>query len=914
MSIVNAGAIRATWQRQVGSLMLNPLGYVFILVFVLVSAGILFLPDEYFARNIADFGPLLMYMPWLLVVLLPALAMGSWASERELGTEEQLMTLPMGLGDALFGKWLGVVTYFTLALACSCSNVIVLKWLGTPDLGLIFANYAGWWLAGLVFAALSVLASTLVAMPAIAFVLGVLFCAAAMWGADKLDWFDPFNRGLVPLGKVIFAPVMICMSLGLAGLVLSARCWQQQHMPEIFMQVAVFVFSAVTLFNLSVKADRNAVDWDSSSERLSSLSQASLEVLKQIKEPVTVTAFISAELPPELAEKGKEIENKLKVLDREMGDKVRLDLYRPESTLDEAGTNAKKQFGLEPRSMPVETVAGKEMRDVFLGAVVRCGSKMQTIPYFSPGLSVEYELARTIRSIAETKKKVLGIVENDLKVNGGFDMMRRAPINAWDLVAEFKKQYEVNEVNLDSPVSKDIDVLLAPQISLLSEQQLARLHDYIWEGRPCLILEDPLPIFSGENLGTSQPKNNPEQMPGQPPSGAQKPDLQPLMQALGLAFDGKEIVWSEFNPSHAFRDQFPRTFVWSRKQDGGVADNPVTTGISSLLLLCPGFLKEAPGKSDDITVTPLVTTIPDVPWGYNPFDENFKVAGFFGQRRLITPEKLKPLAGPPGILAAAVSGKMRRAYDFSEKKDDEKDGDKNDKGEKDEAAAKHAPGTGKGLLGEKPVRVVFITDIDFCHDQFFSIYRAEGQEFSQDDLRFLRDLRNVQFVSNAVDALAEDQDFLELRTRLPRARPLSALEEVLKRTQKARTEAETKAREEADRQLQERRETMDKRVEEIDKRKDIDEGAKDQLKESVRITEQRKLEKFIEEVNEQKERADVEAGFVQKKEIDEVRNNLRWLAMGVPSAVLAFMALVVFFFRFASERLVVPENRMRGAS
>lgn len=910
MSIVNAGAIRATWQRQVGSLMLNPLGYVFILVFVLVSAGILFLPDEYFSRNIADFGPLLQYMPWLLVVLLPALAMGSWASERELGTEEQLMTLPMGLGDALFGKWLGVVTYFTLALACSFSNVIVLKWLGEPDLGLIFANYAGWWLAGLVFAALSVLASTLVSMPAIAFVLGVLFCAAAMWGAEGVEWFDPFNRGLVPLGKVISAPVMICLSLGLAGLFLSARRWQQQHMPDIFTQVAVFVFSAVTLVNLSVKADRNAVDWDASSERLSSLSLASIDVLKQVKEPVTVTAFISADLPPELAEKGKEVENKLKVLDREMGDKVRLDLFRPESALDEAGTNAKKQFGLEPRPMPVDTVAGKEMRDVFLGAAVRCGSKLQTIPYFSPGLSVEYELARTIRSIAETKKKVLGIVANDLKVNGGFDMMQRRPIPAWELVREFRKQYEVNEVNLDAPVSKDIDVLLAPQISLLSEEQLVRLHDYIWAGRPCLILEDPLPIFSGESFGTSQPKSNPEQMPGQPPAGEQKPDLKPLMEALGLAFDGKEIVWSEFNPSHAFRDQFPRTFVWSRKQDGGIAENPVTTGITSLLLLCPGFVKEAPGKNDDLAITPLVTSIPGVAWGHNPFDENFKAAGFFGQRNLITPEKLSPLAGPPGILAAGVSGKMRRAYNFAAKKDE--DDKKEDEGAKTDG--EHAPGTGKGMLGEKPIRVVFIADTDFCHDQFFSIYRAEDQVFSQDDLRFLRDLRNVQFVSNAVDALAEDQDFLELRTRLPRARPLTALEEVLKRTQKARTESETKAREDADEQLKERREAMEARVKEIDKRTDIDAGAKDQLKESVELNEQRKLEKFIAEINEQKERADLEAGFVQKREIDEVRNNLRWLAMGVPSLVLAFLALTVFFFRFASERLVVPENRMRGAS
>ncbi len=98
---INFDAVRAVWKRQFWSLLGNPLGYVFVLGFVLVAAGVLFWPDVYFNRNITDLGDLLNYMPWLLVVLIPALTMGSWASERELGTEEQLLTLPMNVSDAL---------------------------------------------------------------------------------------------------------------------------------------------------------------------------------------------------------------------------------------------------------------------------------------------------------------------------------------------------------------------------------------------------------------------------------------------------------------------------------------------------------------------------------------------------------------------------------------------------------------------------------------------------------------------------------------------------------------------------------------------------------------------------------------------------------------------------------------------
>jgi len=82
-------AVRAVMGRQLGSLLGNPLGYVFILAFVLACGTSLFLfnADKYFARNIADLAPLYAAMPFFLMVLLPALAMGAWASERDLGTD-----------------------------------------------------------------------------------------------------------------------------------------------------------------------------------------------------------------------------------------------------------------------------------------------------------------------------------------------------------------------------------------------------------------------------------------------------------------------------------------------------------------------------------------------------------------------------------------------------------------------------------------------------------------------------------------------------------------------------------------------------------------------------------------------------------------------------------------------------------
>jgi hypothetical protein len=79
--ILHPVAISAVWRRQVYSLLGNPLGYVFILAFVLATALWLFWfrGDDFFKRNLSDLGLLTNAMPWFLAVLLPALP---WARGR----------------------------------------------------------------------------------------------------------------------------------------------------------------------------------------------------------------------------------------------------------------------------------------------------------------------------------------------------------------------------------------------------------------------------------------------------------------------------------------------------------------------------------------------------------------------------------------------------------------------------------------------------------------------------------------------------------------------------------------------------------------------------------------------------------------------------------------------------------------
>ncbi|NND99044.1 MAG: ABC transporter permease [Pirellulaceae bacterium] len=939
---VLAGTKRAAFavmKRNFFAYFSNPTGYVFLCIFVFLTSLAAFWPYEFFNQNLATLDQLNYWYPWIMLVFIPAITMSIWAEEKRQGTDELLLTLPADDFDIVIGKYMAAAAIFTSSLLFSqLSTFVTLAILteGGLDTGLIFTTYLGYWFVGLTMIAIGMVASFLTGNLTVGFILGALFNAPLAFAslADSFipereiiginfaklvqesgiaRTFDDFGRGVISISSVTYFLLVTSVALYACMVLIGRRHWtggkdghtMAWHYLARIIALVIITGGAVTIFR-----NWDFVRRDMTEGKVSSLADATVRMIETLESdrPIVIDAFISAEVPEQYARTRYELVNLLKEFRSKASSKgraIEVNLHDNIELFSEEAALASERFGIQPVTRMVREQGSFQQKELILGAAFRAGLEKVTVPIFEYGIPVEYELVRSINTVARGERKRIGIVATDARLMGGTVMqgMSFQQIEKHPIVDELAKQYEVEQVDLTSPVTPGVyHALVASQPSSLAPPQFDRLLEAVKAGVPVAIFEDPLPFARQDIPGTGAPKQQQGGMFGGGGGPQPKGDIRQLWEILELSSPGRpgmqgyydpDLIWQDYNPYPNLDMNVDPMWVFIDENAPGVKadeavsnENEITSGLSQVLGLYVGAIEAK--KEATLKHTPLLTT--GEMSGTIPMSKLRNV--LMGQADLMSQiDGLQPRQS----IAMAIEGEPQTVA----------------AGEDEEGKAK--------TLSKPGIKVAYVADTDFMLPVFLQI-RADPDQAA--DMRF--QFQNVTFLLNTIDWLTGENEFIEVRKHEPHFESLRMIDAVKEEASSAVRRRTKKFKDDYDEVIREAQEDMEQSLQSLrEELEDLQKGSQNgevpqnliraKMIEFQTISERRQRMLEVKQAKAEMER-ERNVKNIQREadqEVTAIQNKVKGFAVALPCIPPLIVGVIVFASRRLRERENISKARLK---
>lgn len=943
--------------RNVKSYFSGVLGYLIIVAFVTLSALLTF-SQSFFANNYASLDELSRVYSWLLLFLVPAITMGAWAEEHKTGTDVLLFTLPASTWEILLGKYFAVSAVYMVALLFSVTQLIPLAMLGQPDWGVIVSTYYGYLLAGLALLSIGLFASSLTRDSAVAFVLGMLFCAVPvlsnyfLQGVPYLDLLtiqtqlDQYANGIVTFTGLFYFAGLISLFLYLNHIVISQRFWARFGKPFMSLNFAVraIAFLAIVMagfFLLERLSSRFPAYLDLTSERLYTLDKTTLASIQNVDESageVTIEAYISAEVPADYVPTKKLLETLLSQYERLGGGRVVLrKVVVADSTSDEA-TQA-EELGIAPISSQT-VVGGKNVQqEIFLGAVVRTANGEAVLPKFSGRDSIEYEITRAISMLSKKDNRLtIGVLDTDLHF-AGLDLQGQViDLGFGRTKKELEKFYKIRRVNsnlmkdyadslmatLDQATAgtrglthrtlteerrtaiKDVklpDVMLVAGVSSLDSSTLNALIEYIKFGKPVLLMDDPVPFFwptyvSSGQIGVVRSPSQARLSP-QAPFGVLNSAPGPKADMGSLA-EALGVTWN------------PTTIV------ANTASEPASFDFPMLEMPMTESTSVWPKGYGDRKRALVFFRNTSQHINFNP-----QVSVSAGLRELLMmycgtlAQASSPKFQFEPLVSTDASGSQSDYAEYSENLQVVRRGFDRQQGRSvQEKTDQINPYTGlpERVLLETPTIATAASPlvvaakingtaaeprrvIFICDTDFVSDLAFECADSVKTGLD------NLIFLQNAIESLAENQDdsFIAIRGRRPKSRPLEKIEEVRIAARQQREARQATLEAELEAKLQEAQAKLDEKTKALQEDQDLSFVQRLQLAATAASEEQKQVNRQVEKL-EKSYRQEIKSLEVNEKKIIAAQEHwTRFFAVLLPPLPALAIGISVILVRLTNQ-------------
>jgi len=460
MKNFNFGNVFAVTRKEIKSYFNSPAAYVVIVVFLLLWEFLFF--RSVFLIGEASLRILFDYLPWLLLILVPAITMGSVSQEKSEGTMEFLLTRPLRDLELAVGKFLAAAIFAALVLIFIFPVAFSLSQFGKLDWGVVFGQYLGSVMVSATMVSIGIFISSLFASQIAALLVtaaagflliiaGFGFVTAALpptlanlaENISLMSHFDSMARGVIDTRDIWYFLSTIAIFIGLAYLQLLKRRFGSRKARYRNHQIGILVFiAAAILVNVAGALIPGRIDLTDSQSY--TLSAATVKTMSELKNTVKVTLYASSDLPAQLQPVLRGLKDILR--DYQTLGKGNLSL----STKNPSGNQqiAEEAAAAGVRQVQFNVVGQEEfqVKQGFLGISIAYDAKTESIPFIQDTSDLEYQLTSLIKKLTAAEKRKIGFLSG----HGEKDPYRDYGIFS----KELQKQFEIQNINLLQKISE----------------------------------------------------------------------------------------------------------------------------------------------------------------------------------------------------------------------------------------------------------------------------------------------------------------------------------------------------------------------------------------------------------------------------------------------------------------------------
>ena len=488
---------------------------------------------------------------------------------------------------------------------------------------------------------------------------------------------------------------------------------------------------------------------DLTKDKLYTLSESTIKLLKDVKEPVTFRLYLSgglAQAVPHLGIYANRVRDLLLEYQSVSNGKVKLEVLDPApfSSIEDRAVAA----GL--RGIPA--VSGGD--NMYFGLVgSNTTDDIETIPFIQIDREafLEYDLSKMLYALVTSKPTVVGIVST-LPTDGTMKVTatgRQEPVAPYVVRNQIGELFETRFLGKEiDEVPSDVNVLMVVHPKNQSARTIFAIDQYMLSGGKAIIFVDPFAEVEGMQ----------GQMLGSTIGGS---SLEKVFKVWGIEYDINTVVGDRLSARKVLPEAGNRPIEylpWLELRGPSLdRSSPITSGIDVVALASAGHLSVKDNSS--LKITPLLISSP----GAGLIDSK-KVQGFRNPKKLLREFKADK---KQYILAGRVTGSVQTAFP---------DGVPTPGTDQDGKLVEVNPWQRPILAqSESPLDVIVVADADILADRFWVIMRDfAGQRVP------VPTANNGDFVLNSIEALAGSSSLMELRGRGSASRPFKVLQDIQK--------------------------------------------------------------------------------------------------------------------------------------